>query len=34
MSHTPVNKGGGKWFLRVCCGYDGTQEIYQPDDSA
>ena len=26
MSHTPVNKGGGKWFLRVCCGYDGTHK--------
>ena len=24
MASKPVNKGNGKWFLRVCCGYEGT----------
>jgi len=26
MASKPVNKGNGRWFLRVCCGYEGTHK--------
>ena len=26
MASKPLNKGNGRWFLRVCCGYEGTHK--------